>query len=152
MIKLERFEVMNFENAMRGARNPLNSWARMDSKTENGVFTFGPNDLDLAKRLCKAGSDHRKFIRQIFVTVDITAPIYWWKEYDTYKVGTVANSTSTMHKLATTPITLDCFEVDDYDRNLSLTDNPKDDDGLDNISTFEEDIIYVLENIRQKVS
>ena len=74
MIKLERFEVMNFENAMRGARNPLNSWARMDSKTENGVFTFGPNDLDLAKRLCKAGSDHRKFIRQIFVTVDITAP------------------------------------------------------------------------------
>ena len=97
MIKLERFEVMNFENAMRGARNPLNSWARMDSKTENGVFTFGPNDLDLAKRLCKAGSDHRKFIRQIFVTVDITAPIYWWKEYDTYKVGTVANSTSTMH-------------------------------------------------------
>ena len=66
MIKLERFEVMNFENAMRGARNPLNSWARMDSKTENGVFTFGPNDLDLAKRLCKAGSDHRKFIRQIF--------------------------------------------------------------------------------------
>jgi len=99
MIKLERFEVMNFENAMRGARNPLNSWARMDSKTENGVFTFGPNDLDLAKRLCKAGSDHRKFIRQIFVTVDITAPIYWWKEYDTYKVGTVANSTSTMHKI-----------------------------------------------------
>ena len=79
MIKLERFEVMNFENAMRGARNPLNSWARMDSKTENGVFTFGPNDLDLAKRLCKAGSDHRKFIRQIFVTVDITAPLYWWK-------------------------------------------------------------------------
>ena len=65
MIKLERYEVMNFENAMRGARNPLNSWARMDSKTENGVFTFGPNDLDLAKRLCKAGSDHRKFIRQI---------------------------------------------------------------------------------------
>ena len=69
MIKLERFEVMNFENAMRGARNPLNSWARMDSKTENGVFTFGPNDLDLAKRLCKAGSDHRKFIRQIFLVL-----------------------------------------------------------------------------------
>ena len=92
-----------------GARNPLNSWARMDSKTENGVFTFGPNDLDLAKRLCKAGSDHRKFIRQIFVTVDITAPIYWWKEYDTYKVATVANSTSTMHKIASKPFTLDDF-------------------------------------------
>ena len=71
MIKLERFEVMNFENAMRGARNPLNSWARMDSKTENGVFTFGPNDLDLAKRLCKAGSDHRKFIRQIFPVLSV---------------------------------------------------------------------------------
>lgn len=112
MIKLERYEVMNFENAMRGARNPLNSWARMDSKTENGVFTFGPNDLDLAKRLCKAGSDHRKFIRQIFVTVDITAPIYWWKEYDTYKVGTVANSTSTMHKIHSKPFEMIDFSVD----------------------------------------
>ena len=150
MIKLERYEVMNFENAMRGARNPLNSWARMDSKTENGVFTFGPNDLDLAKRLCRAGSDHRKFIRQIFVTVDITAPIYWWKEYDTYKVGTVANSTSTMHKLAATPITLDCFEIDDYDRNLSLADNLKNDNELNHISVFEEDVIMVLESLRQK--
>ena len=103
---------MNFENAMRGARNPLNSWARMDSKTENGVFTFGPNDLDLAKRLCRAGSDHRKFIRQIFVTVDITAPIYWWKEYDTYKVGTVANSTSTMHKIHSKPFEMSDFSVD----------------------------------------
>ena len=83
MIKLERFEVMNMNNAIRGARNPLNSWARMDSYfDEEGKFVFGPNDLDLAKRLCKAGSDHRKFIRQIFVTVDITAPLYWWKEYD----------------------------------------------------------------------
>ena len=151
MIKLERTDVMNLENAIRGARNPMNSWAKSDSYTDdNGVFTLGANDLDLARRLCNAGSDHRKFIRQIFVSVDITAPLYWWKEFDTYKVGTVANSTSTMHKLATTPITLDCFEIDDYDRNLSLADNPKDDDGLDNISTFEEDIIYVLENIRQK--
>ena len=116
MIKLERYEVMNFENAMRGARNPLNSWARMDSKTENGVFTFGPNDLDLAKRLCKAGSDHRKFIRQIFVTVDITAPIYWWKEYDTYKVATVANSTSTMHKIHAKE-----FDVNDFSHE-HLTD------------------------------
>ena len=78
MIKLERFSVMNFENAMRGARNPMNSWHRMDSfYNENNEFVFGPNDLDLAKRLCKAGSDHRKFIRQIFVSVDITAPLYW---------------------------------------------------------------------------
>ncbi|MDD3241091.1 MAG: hypothetical protein PHW47_13650 [Lachnospira sp.] len=112
MIKLERTDVMNFENAMRGARNPLNSWARMDSETVDGKFTFGPNDLDLAKRLAKAGSDHRKFIRQIFITVDITAPLYWWKEYDTYKVGTVANSTSTMHKIHSKPFEMTDFSTD----------------------------------------
>lgn len=100
MIVIERTSLMNFENAIRGARNPMNSWARMDSTyDENGSFVFGPNDLDLARRLARAGSDHRKFLRQIFVSVDITAPLYWWKEFDTYKVGTVANSTSTMHKL-----------------------------------------------------
>ena len=109
MIKFERTSVMNFENAMRGARNPLNSWDRSDSRVENGEFVFGENDLDLARRLAKAGSDHRKFVRQIFVSVDITAPIYWWKEYDTYKVGTVANSTSTMHKIHSKP-----FEPDDF--------------------------------------
>ena len=112
MIKLERFSVMNFENAMRGARNPLNSWDRMDSYTEDGKFIMGPNDLDLAKRLCNAGTDHRKFIRMIFVTVDITAPLYWWKEYDTYKVGTVANSTSTMHKIHSKPFAMDDFSTD----------------------------------------
>ena len=100
MLKVERTSVMNMENAIRGARNPMNSWARMDSTyDENGNFVFGPNDLDLAKRLARAGSDHRKFLRQIFVSVDITAPLYWWKEFDTYKVGTVANSCSTMHKI-----------------------------------------------------
>ena len=109
MIKFERLSVMNFENAMRGARNPLNSWARMDSYYEDDQFHFGPNDLDLAKRLTKAGHDHRKFVRMIFVSVDITAPIYWWKEYDTYKVGTVANSTSTMHKIHSMP-----FEMSDF--------------------------------------
>lgn len=112
MIKIERTEVFNFENAMRGARNPLNSWGRMDSETKDGVFTFGPNDLDLAKRLCKSGSDHRKFIRQIFISTDITAPLYWWKEYDTYKVGTVANSTSTMHKIHSKPFELGDFSTD----------------------------------------
>ena len=167
-MKFSNTSVMNFENAFRGLRNPKNSWDRSDSGklywdgtwyheelknyfTEYGVnFYIGENDMKLAQTLIKAGNEHRKFMRQIFVSVDITAPLYWWKEFDTYKVGTVANSTSTMHKLATTPITLDCFEIDDYDRNLSLADNTKDDDGLDNISTFEEDIIYVLENIRQK--
>ena len=110
MIKFERTDVMNFENAMRGARNPMNSWGRMDSYyDDNGNFILGENDSDLAKRLVKAGNDHRKFIRQIFVSVDITAPLYWWKEYDTYKVGTVANSTSTMHK-----ITSKQFDIEDF--------------------------------------
>lgn len=113
MILLEKTSVMNLENAMRGARNPLNSWGRMDSfYDEDGNYVLGPNDLDLAKRLRKAGSDHRKYIRQIFVSVDITAPMYWWKEYDTYKVGTVANSTSTMHKIHSKPFDLDDFSHD----------------------------------------
>ena len=110
MITIERTSVMNFENAIRGARNPMNSWNRMDSfYDEQGNFIMGPNDLNPAQRLARAGSDHRKFIRQIFVSVDFTAPLYWWKEYDTYKVATVANSTSTMHKIASKPFTLDDF-------------------------------------------
>lgn len=113
MLKIERDSVMNFENAMRGARNPLNSWARMDSYVdEDGNFVFGDNDIDLAKRLRKAGSDHRKFMRQIFVSCDITAPMYWWKEYDTYKVATVANSTSTMHKIHSKPFDIEDFSHD----------------------------------------
>lgn len=149
-MKFENTEVWGFEHSLRGMRNPLNSHIKSDSYYDNDNYVIGENDFGLAQTLIKAGNEHRKFMRQIFVSVDITAPLYWWKEFDTYKVGTVANSTSTMHKLATTPIMLDCFEIDDYDRDLSLADNPKNDDGLDNISTFEEDIIYVLENIRQK--
>ncbi len=100
MIELTKTSVMNLENAMRGARNPLNSWAKSDSAyDEDGDYILGENDIGLGMRLCRAGSDHRKFIRQIFVSVDILAPLYWWKEFDTYKVGTVANSTSTMHKI-----------------------------------------------------
>ena len=113
MIRLERTSVMNIENAVRGARNPMNSWHRMDSRyDENGNYILGPNDLDLAVRLRKAGSDHRKFLRQIFVSVDITAPLYWWKEYDTYKVSTVANSTSTMHKIHSKPFSMNDFSTD----------------------------------------
>lgn len=113
MIKIEHVSVMNLENAMRGARNPLNSWGRMDSGyDEDGSYVLGPNDLDLAKRLRRAGSDHRKFIRQVLVSVDITAPMYWWKEYDTYKVATVANSTSTMHKIHSKPFSMDDFSCD----------------------------------------
>ena len=113
MLKTERTSVMNLENAIRGARNPMNSWAKSDSRfDEDGQFVLGPADLALAERLCRAGSDHRKFIRQIFVSVDITAPLYWWKEFDTYKVGTVANSTSTMHKLHAKPLEASDFSID----------------------------------------
>ena len=113
MLKVERISVMNFENAMRGARNPLNSWAKSDSYyDEQGNYVLGENDLFLATRLCSAGSDHRKFIRQIMVSMDITAPLYWWKEFDTYKVGTVANSTSTMHKIHAKAFDLSDFSVD----------------------------------------
>jgi hypothetical protein len=119
-MKFENTEVFNFEGAIRGMRNPLESWDKSDSEWETHLdynkdevytkFAIGKNDLELMQKLIRAGSEHRKFLRQIFVSVDITAPLYWWKEYDTYKVGTTANSTSTMHKLASTPITMDCFE------------------------------------------
>lgn len=113
MLKLERTSVMNLENAMRGARNPMNSWAKSDSAYDDkGNYILGENDLALARKLCRAGSDHRKFVRQIFVSADITAPLYWWKEFDTYKVATVANSTSTMHKIHAKPFELAGFSVD----------------------------------------
>ena len=116
MIKIERTSVMNLENAMRGARNPMNSWDRMDSAyDENGNYVLGENDLNLAMRLVRSGTDHRKFLRQIFVSVDITAPMYWWKEFDTYKVGTVANSTSTMHKIHAKPFERNDFSHDRLD-------------------------------------
>lgn len=131
-MKFENTEVFNFEGALRGMRNPLESWDKSDTGYKNSgsqrdpdiKYVIGKNDLALAQRLIKAGSEHRKFMRQIFVCVDITAPLYWWKEFDTYKVGTVANSTSTMHKLASTPITMDCFEMDDYN-NVQLHCHPR---------------------------
>lgn len=115
--------IAGFEPAFRGMRNPMNSWAKSDSKHvwpgdiygEDRItgchFLIGERDMELAQNLIRGGSEHRKFLRQIQVWVDITAPLYWWKEFDTYKVGVTANSTSTMHKLASTPITRDCFEV-----------------------------------------
>lgn len=131
-MKFENTEVWGFKHALRGMRNPLESWNKSDSdycknldckKCEDNKdcevavwwFHIGKNDLALAQSLIKAGSEHRKFLRQIFVSVDITASLYWWKEFDAYKIGTVTNSTSTMHKLASIPITKDCFELDDYD-------------------------------------
>jgi hypothetical protein len=113
MITLDKTSVYNFENALRGARNPMNSWGRMDSAyDEKGNYILGEADLTLMMQLCKAGSDHRKFMRQIFVSVDICAPLYWWKEFDTYKVGTTANSTSTMHKIHSKPFDLGDFSHD----------------------------------------
>ena len=178
-MKFENTEVWGFEHALRGMRNPKNSWDKSDSKfndyyditrgdvasyellkccpsayihhkNENGYYVdiIGESDMKLAQSLIKAGSEHRKFMRQIFVSVDITAPLYWWKEFDTYKVGTTANSTSTMHKLATTPITLDCFETDDYDGNIDC--------GINKIGNecigveFEEVFIEQLEYIRKR--
>jgi len=112
MLEIGKFSVMNLENAVRGMRNPMSSHRLADSFFENGEFILGEKDLALAKKLCRAGSDHRKFLRQIFVSVDVTAPLYWWKEYDTYKVSTVANSASTMHKIHAKPFELSDFSAD----------------------------------------
>ena len=109
MIKIENIDVHGWEAAIRGARNPKNSWHLMDSGYNNGEFEIGENDYDLLRRLTIAGPEHRKWNRMVTVTMDITAPLYWWKEYDTYKVGTVANSCSTMHKIQAKEFTLDDF-------------------------------------------
>lgn len=133
MIKVENIDVWGFEHAIRGMRNPMNSWDKSDSYmgydchkcgridregscepkkhdcSEYYGIEIGPNDLNLMRKLYKAGPEHRKYLRQIFVSMDITAPLYWWKEFDTYKVGTVANSCSTMHKIAAKE-----FELDDF--------------------------------------
>ena len=123
-IKIERTQMCGLQAAIRGARNPMNSWAKSDSYVdENGEFVMGPVDIDFAHRLVVAGSDHRKFLRQIFVSTDITAPLYWWKEFDTYKVGTVANSCSTMHKIHAKPFDREDFSHDRLDaRGLALLD------------------------------
>ena len=124
MLKIERDAVMNLDGAIRGARNPMNSWAKSDSYYDaNGKFVLGPVDIDFGHRLAVSGSDHRKFLRQVFVTMDITAPLYWWKEFDTYKVGTVANSTSTMHKIHAKAFERDDFSHDRLDEGgLALLD------------------------------
>lgn len=136
MLSVKNSSVMNLENAMRGARNPLNSWARSDSfYDEEGNYVLGPNDLSLAKRLAHAGSDHRKYLRQVFVSIDITAPLYWWKEFDTYKIATVANSTSTMHKITSKAFGRDDFSHDHMNEQaLECLDH----------------VIEVLEDLRQQ--
>ena len=197
-------QTSNWENAFRGLRHPLESYARSDSSfgiaesdawldeaaaevaqsyvdnwndervdpnidiittnlIEKGVLSYGKHsaeyafigakDMDLAQRMIKAGTPNDKFLRQIFVSVDITAPLYWWKEMDTYKVGTTANSTSTMHKLATTPITLDCFEMDDAsDNDLEVSYDWYGDGSLSTQSIINEPLTFIryLEGLRQK--
>lgn len=125
MIHVDNVDVWGFEHAIRGMRNPLNSWDRSDSYEECadafencgdcriGEFVVGEDDLALMKQLCNAGTEHRKFMRQIFVSMDIIAPLYWWKEFDTYKIGTVSNSCSTMHTLHKRDITIDDFSFED---------------------------------------
>ena len=129
MLKIKNTDILGWEHAIRGMRNPMNSWEKSDSEVCNPLgncffacdkaicevkdhFHVGPNDLDLMKRLRNAGTDHRKFMRMIVVYVDLTAPLYWWKEFDTYKVGTVANSCSTMHKIAAKEFTLEDFSCE----------------------------------------
>ena len=112
MINLQYADIWGFEHAVRGMRNPMNSWDKSDTFVDSDLVLLGKKDKELMKRLIHAGTSHRKFLRQIFVSVDITAPLYWWKEFDTYKVGTVANSCSTMHKIHDKEFTLDDFSVE----------------------------------------
>ena len=137
MIKVENLEVLNFEGALRGMRNPLESWDKSDSyyDKETGKYVIGPKDLALALKLTKAGSDHSKFLRQIFVSMDITAPMSWWWDFDTYKVATVRNSTSRMHKLGTRLLTFDNFSIEDKKRNTNITPFRK----------------YVLEDLNKRI-
>lgn len=140
-MKIEQINIYNFQNALRGMRNPKNSWGKSDSVfDQNGYcISLGKNDQQLCQSLIKGGSEHRKFLRQIFVSIDITAPLYWWKEMDTYKVGTTANSTSTMHKVTSSPIDLNKFEISDYEPILFNNENI--------ISTY---LIPYLEFLREK--
>ena len=207
-MKFENTQVWGFEHAIRGMRNPKNSWNLSDSffglrnlsngdqelnivcqdwtkydgydledenfkehylkrenwLTNNGILNLnpiqqlanlayiGPKDMKLAQTLIKSGPEHRKFLRQIFVSVDITAPLFWWKQMDTYKVATVANSTSTMHKLTSKPITLDCFEIDDMNSDLVYYSIPEYVGGPaeNDINMFSELLIEQLEFLRQK--
>ena len=214
-MKFENIRVMNFEGALRGMRNPKNSWHLADSKFDigdsdcmgsevsdvasswleflnedlnnedkrteiedwllsNGVIDggnlcdcyqyafIGPKDMKLAQQLIRGGSEHRKFLRQIQVSVDITAPLYWWKEFDTYKVGTTANSTSTMHKITAKPITLDCFEIDnmsdlyELDNEHNMGKLEAEDENFRPIWTYDDahsfpyDIVAYCEDLRQK--
>lgn len=157
-------DVWGFKHSLRGMRNPMNSWNKSDSGYaikdyelhdgeekiiyDEDKFGIGSNDIGLMQKLIKGGPEHRKFMRQIMVSVDITAPLYWWKEFDTYKVGTTANSTSTMHKLASKPITIDDFEMDDFEQVKVFDNEPYNPD--DYTDEIWDDIIDICETLRQR--
>lgn len=152
VIKIENTEVFGWEAAIRGMRNPMNSWDKSDTHYYAiGTPIIGENDLKLMRNLAKAGSDHAKYLRMINVTVDITAPLYWWKEFDTYKVGTVANSCSTMHKIHAKEFTLEDFshehlmEWSDYEEEAKLFEP----DRLCNFKFYMMDTITALNNARE---
>ena len=160
MINISNMDVYNFENAFRGLRNPMNSWDKSDSgygcsklcndcnfwecRKRNKYYLIGTKDMELAQRMIKGGSSESKFLRQIFVSMDIDAPLYWWKEMDTYKVSTVANSCSTMHKISSTSITEDCFSIDADIKDLSLNNSEK------QVTEYIEEIISFCELLRLK--
>ena len=151
-MKFENWDVWGVYNAIRGARNPMDSWDKSDSEYDfESKYTYiGPNDLDLLQRLIKAGPEHRKFMRQIFVSVDITAPLYWWKEFDKYQIGVTTNSCSTMHKLTSYPITIDCFEMCDFNENTKVYDcEPYSPDTYIR-EIWEDAIIPACETLRQR--
>ena len=163
-MKFLNTDVWGFKHDLRGMRNPMNSWNKSDSGYaikdyelhdgeekiiyDEDVFGIGSNDIGLMQRLINGGPEHRKFMRQIMVSIDITAPLYWWKEFDTYKIGTTANSTSTMHKLASNPITIEDFEMDDFKKVKVYDKEPY------NYDTYTdeiwESIIEICETLRKR--
>jgi hypothetical protein len=144
-MEVKNIETFNWPAAMRGMRNPMNSWDKNDTDMMvlSGKPVLGPNDLDLAKRLYAAGPEHRKWMRQVFVSMDITAQLFWWKEMDQYRICCTTNSTSTMHKLASTPITINCFETDDIVDDITFN-------GCTPVSVIWEDLINACEALRQR--
>jgi len=151
-MKFENTEVFNFEGALRGLRNPKDSWSLSDSHyiydVDKPFYEIGKNDLSLAQKMIKGGSTHSKYLRQIFVSVDITAPRYWWSEFDTYKIGTTANSSSTMHKLTAYPMNREMFE---FNGIKELVEDGTDDNNLNLIiNEWWENTIELLEKIRTK--
>lgn len=150
-MKFEKTEISGWKAALRGMRNPMDSWDRADSYFENGNISIGPNDLKLCKQLINSGSEHRKFLRMIQISVDITAPLYWWKEMDTYKTGTVCDSTSTMHKIQAYPITHASFQIDYEDTpHLAFTHDVNGADQEETIAPTWNGIISILEGLRNK--